>query len=145
MNIRQFIKNSQMVLLFLLPLIMILHALNSKSLVAAPLPNCIKSTCKMVYSWKNWSDTYAIGMQSQDKTPKKVLYGMNGARFYVKNDPDPNTPNFTQNLVDRYEYQNYSLTCDILGGGAGDVQEVTVTDSGSRVALDINYVECVNP
>ena len=108
------------------------------------LNNCVTSPCKKVLGWWVWGDEYAQGMQSQGDNHAPILYGMSGRSWYVSGATEGDTPQVVLGTqVDRYSYL-YSLTCNIVGGGAGDVQEATISVPAVDVlATNLAHSTCV--
>lgn len=79
-------------------------------------------------------------MKTQANPPAQTLHALG---LDAKTCPDPPVVGDDTGLVDRYEYQNPTLTCTI--GPMSTVQEADVSSVGTRVATDIQRTKCVPP
>lgn len=111
--------------------------------VSAALPICAKECpCKMTMGWRQRTDNYAQGMQNQDATPAKILYGYTNIQATECPDPPAVKDDI---LVDRYKYQQYLDTCTDNNMFRSTTLESDVNGAGTRTLRDVTRQICVEP
>jgi hypothetical protein len=118
----------------------ILYLIATGGLYGEIKPPCNDCTCKMTYGWKSRLSTVAEGMQTQDAIPAKIL---EAETLQVKTCPDPPRACDSGSVVDKYEYQNFALTCNDNPNSLYQL-EADVSGSGTRVQLNVPHYVCKN-